>query len=398
MAIYIKNDSLDNLNQSLQFLAQQNSQRKARDIELAGMLNRQGKNKEAEELLLSSQRGLFGNLFGKDAEEWTPQGVYRQPDAPIKEVTDMQGSILSSLADPKSPDYNPEQIALMAKEDQKTSGLAGLLDTTNKFKSQIDNYNRQKADGTVNYNNQAVVFNKANSQYAKSYTGNEVDQHQSLMNDTLQAMDNTTSDQDKLKAYNKYITTGKAISDHYGHRFDAQSPIYFGIGGGGKGSGNGKNEKYHITLNDKSERNVQLPAGVNPDSDTGRKMIMQLLKIKDEDFAHGSVQPDNGDSAYLNPAEQVAMENNQLVNAKVKNDLVENQIDKYDGLFTSRATAEKKLLDDLAKEGKTVATDQYGYKTIIPFTNTQDVGQQNNQKNNQQTPPATNYKSLYMRK
>ena len=99
MATYIRDDSLDNLQQSMSLLAQLAQRRKAQDLETAIAINRMGKNKEAEELILSSQRGLLGNLFGDEAKEWTVTNPFKKQKQEIYNVNADQGGLLAALTD-----------------------------------------------------------------------------------------------------------------------------------------------------------------------------------------------------------------------------------------------------------------------------------------------------------
>lgn len=431
MATVIRDDSLSNLTQSLQFLADARARDKSRSIQLAELLNRQGKNQEAEELIRKSQDSIFVSPFRGKAEEWKANRIFETPaDIALKQVQDLQarqvahgdveaeqGGILAEIkanyTDPRTgklnvADYNKQLetlglgitgMTLMSKGSDTPANIAYNDKVTRKklssmvdpvFKTQRQAYKLLQGDQAVldketdkynapiikankeaeAYNRKAEAFNNNKPQYRSSYEGDEVDQNQQLIDDTMLAIENARSDSDKLKAYNKYYTTGKAISDHYGHKFDAQNPAFFGIGvKKGNGTGN-KTDRYAITLANGKEVSVELPKGYDPDSEIGYKMARQKLRLKDgEGWNPGSWNPLSSDSTYLNPAEKIKMEGDKLAVSQAKDNLINSQIDARDGVFTRRSTAEKEYLDELAANGQTVVTDSYGYKRIVPLTN-----------------------------
>jgi hypothetical protein len=389
MATYIPNNNYDNINQSLQFLAQQNARRKAQDLETAMALNRMGKNKEAEELLLSSQRGILGNLFGKDAEEWQAQNPYAKENMGLKQLIsspeadrasaintgELKGKIgldtemITELE--KQYKGNPEalkaQIQLMGLQSQGASAKTALSDVKT-----LRNQNLQNAD-ISNYNKKAEAFNKANDLVKKVYSGNEIDQQQQLIDDTMLAMENAASDSERLKAYNKYYTTGKAVSDHYGHKFDAQSPAYFGIGAN-KGSGKGVEmvDYYYGTPGSTSTDLVQIPKYMLGDDSKIQAWISKKYNrfYSPDKALISKAGTDQG--GYLNPLEATKKRGEDLVYNSALADQIQKQIDESGtGLFTRDSVKEQNFRNTISKEGLDITKDPItGRWKIVPLGTT----------------------------
>lgn len=401
MATYIKNDGVENLQSSLQFLTQQNSQRKARDLETAIALNLMGKNREAEELLLSSQRGLLGSIFGKKADEWTAEGVnaglnpqkqelIKSPllsarQEIMKEMQDLYGddaagynrNIQGLAAQMTNRDIQDNGISsLSSKTDQgmwnKTAGEFGRnLQSIRGNEAAVNEYNQvQKRNADIEEYNKNLK-----PVYSEKYTGNEVDQQQQLMDDTLLAMENAKSMNDKLKAYNRYLTTGKAISNHYGHTFNAQAPAIFGIGAESKGGGRGtKPEKVNIFIPGKEEPiPVMVPGGILQSSDPQAEMMKYFGKTFKR---YGISDPgqfswnyaSSEDSRILDPAQKLKAEQDRMILDQAKNDQIESQIKQNTKWYEFDSTGEKRYLDELAAQGMTVSVDPVtGLKRVVPL-------------------------------
>ncbi len=326
MATYIPDNSLDTLNQSLQFMTQQNSARKQRDMAMAEMLNRQGKNKEAEALILSSQRGLLGNLFGKDAQEWTVQNPFSKEEIALKQMQSLndmqtnasqdQGAILADLKI-----TNPEMYNYMIKQEADKKASAGFDETmpghVNASDRTIKNQSkyfdqlrglygkaldeRDKSNAPIlQANQEAAIYNKraeaSNVNNIQLLGGNEVDQQQTLLNQTMNAVNNGGG----MAAYNKYLATTKAIDDHYQHNGKALPPEYFGLGGKANGKGSGAPDQY---LYGDSEQVIDIPKS---EMSTSAKREAYIQKMYPDIYAKGTILKKAGTNSgeTLNPLQK----------------------------------------------------------------------------------------------
>lgn len=263
MATYIKDDGVDRLQSALQLVAQQEAERKARELKTASLLNSMGENKKAQNLLLSSQRGLLGNWFGDDAKEWTVTNPFKKQKQEIYNVNADQGGILAALTNPNSPDYNPDMANLMAQGSPRTlSELSkmkeqGIMNLTpyavqQQFKPQLQAYAENKQA-----NDKIKAFNKKYEHMESDIGGNEELQQQKILQYAYDSIRTANTPQEQIKAYMDYRTKVKAINDHYGHQMQAESPAFFGIGSGGKA---GTGEKTDAYLYGDTEQVVHIPA------------------------------------------------------------------------------------------------------------------------------------------
>ena len=257
MATYIKNDSLENLNRTLQFLSQN-----ANAI----------RNANLDERIARNRMGL------NDREQWEVQNPFAKENMKMKELTPLQkmmttasqdqGGILAELkvTNPTMYKFMIEQEAskkAMNPDDvlmnmNKMSGMPtigtnaedygvsnkNLQDQKKEFKGLIDLYQQgleqnnaanapimRDNQQAMNYNRQAEEFNKNN---VKAFGGNEGEQQQELLRQTHRAIKAGGG----VEAYNQYLATQKAIDDHYQHNTRPLPPAAFGMGAGtGKGSG-----------------------------------------------------------------------------------------------------------------------------------------------------------------
>ena len=335
MATYIRDDSLDNLQQSMSLLAQLAQRRKAQDLETAIAINRMGKNKEAEELILSSQRGLLGNLFGDEAKEWTVTNPFKKQKQEIYNVNADQGGLLAALTDPNSADYNPDMANLMAQGSPQTlSELSkmkeqGIMNLTpyavqQQFKPQLQAYAENKQA-----NDKIKAFNQKYAHMEDNIGGNEELQQQKVLQYAYDSIRTANTPQEQIKAYMDYRTKVKAINDHYGHQMQAESPAFFGIGSGSKKgeSGSGKPDDVYIKdLEGNAIKPLKLTEKQINDKDIKKKLFEQykeelatkgIYRWEDLDIGYAS-----GNSFNLSTDDKMKNKiSKQLENEKLQNAL-----------------------------------------------------------------------------
>lgn len=275
MATYIRDDSLDNLQQSMSLLAQLAQRRKAQDLETAIAINRMGKNKEAEELILSSQRGLLGNLFGDEAKarEFTSAfSNLAKPDMEIKPEqysTDaVQGGILAQIAK-----ENPDMYRYMTKQDQLQPGLAGMVKSNNNIdpfqqsesaNNLADKIAAYKTNEAANkdiraYNNSAAKYNASNPKYETKLNGDEDSIVNAETRNAMTAIRNSRSQGEAMARYNEYVNSVTSKKQAFQHDFKPMPPEYFGIGGK---RGGGKKIPVNVFVpGRKDPQVVQVPEG-----------------------------------------------------------------------------------------------------------------------------------------
>ncbi|GEM_PF-2598515 len=263
MAMYIDTISptLQAFNDTVSGLQQMKNNTIEQRLKQAQLLRDMGYNKDAEKMLSSARNYGLSSLLAGPANEWEPKGAFDEVNPALKSLVDTpvlneQQKILNELqslyGDDKqgAADYsrNLQMLAADISNRRIQDTDAGVKDMPGILKSALLG---------IRTNEKAVnEFKKAESQneqvrkynadlkpvYKKSYTGNEVDQQQGLMDDTIKAIKKGGG----LAAYNKYLTTGKAISDHYGHDFKALPAEYFGLSKNNGGGGSGKPERINI--------------------------------------------------------------------------------------------------------------------------------------------------------
>ena len=242
--------SLQNFNNSmrgLQGLAELDEQRRKRQLQASIEAKDRGDNPTAERLFLESQRGLLGNMFGKEAQEWEIDNPYRGKEASLQALIETpEQQQVQSLKDTNAVNELKKIYGNNTEALNKQLGLMGLTQTPQDIISGYDQKVAQNKQISAD-NRRAEAYNKKLANVPKSYKGNESYQNQQILDNAMNAISNAGTMQEKLENYNRYLTTGKAIADHYGHRFEAQPAAFFGIGSGGKGgSGSGKPDDVYI--------------------------------------------------------------------------------------------------------------------------------------------------------
>jgi len=251
MATYIRDDSINNLQSALQFYAQQSAQRQARDLQRAELRRSMGDNIGAEAALRSSEQGLAGKIYdsitGNKAREWEIDNPYRGKELGLRTLIDTpEKQQVQTLKDINAVKQLKNIYGKDTDSLNKQLGLMGLTQTPQDIISGYDNKVAQNKE-IEGYNLKAEAYNKKIADLPNSYKGNESYQNQQILDNAMNAISNAGTMHEKLENYNRYLTTGKAIADHYGHRFEAQPASFFGIGSGGKGgTGSGKLEDVYI--------------------------------------------------------------------------------------------------------------------------------------------------------
>jgi hypothetical protein len=338
MAQYIDtvSSTLQNFNDSMRSLQDMKRNTIAQKLQLADLLNRQGKNLEAEKALKGAQSYGLSSLFADAPKEWQAQNPFSQKDMQIKSLQSLkdvptnasqdQGAILADLkvtnpdmynfmikqeADKKaesllestSPDNNssgnilPYDTHVNASDKQLTSQSSEFEKLRSLYKQSVQERERinapiiQANNEATAYNKQAEVFNKNN---VKSFGGNEVDQQQGLIKNTLSAVKNGGG----MDAYMKYLATTKAIDDHYQHNNKALPPEYFGLGG--KGKGGGTSDQY---LYGDSEQVIDIPKS---EMSTSAKREAYIQKMYPDIYAKGTILKKAGTNSgeTLNPLQK----------------------------------------------------------------------------------------------
>jgi len=345
MATVIRNDSMDKLNQSLQFLTQQNYDRKR-----------------------------LRNIMGLNEEEWEAQNPFAGKDKEMKALQQLQqlqttasqdqGAILADLkvtnpdqynymikqeADKKARDmaenraadkwasefFNPKPgvIPEMANSNDYVASLKQLKDQgkyfdqlSGSYKTALNKHN-DSSEAVVKANREASVYNKNaeefNKNRVKSLTGNEVDQQQTLLNETMKAVKAGGG----MEAYNQYLTTQKAIDDHYQHNSRALPPSAFGIGvSGSKGDGKPK----EVYLFDKST-GKKITGGLATDKELSSSDPDATLfkKYKSTMDRLGYTDISNIEFRYGSPENTGELDDNQKADAQKKileNNMVEKSL------------------------------------------------------------------------
>lgn len=367
MATYIRDDSLDNLQQSMSLLAQLAQRRKAQDLETAIAINRMGKNKEAEELILSSQRGLLGNLFGDEAKEWTVTNPFKKQKQEIYNVNADQGGLLAALTDPNSADYNPDMANLMAQGSPQTlSELSkmkeqGIMNLTpyavqQQFKPQLQAYAENKQA-----NDKIKAFNQKYAHMEDNIGGNEELQQQKVLQYAYDSIRTANTPQEQIKAYMDYRTKVKAINDHYGHQMQAESPAFFGIGAGGKG---GTGEKTDAYLYGDTEQVIHIPSWAMKRS---KDREAYIAKYYPDIYKEGTILKRAGTNSgeTLNPLQkaELAMKETMIKEAEfAKADDIRKQTA---SIFSGNKTDIDNANKALAAQGSNVRFDYDGNKYQI---------------------------------
>ncbi|PKL19573.1 MAG: hypothetical protein CVV49_00620 [Spirochaetae bacterium HGW-Spirochaetae-5] len=255
------NPSLQNFNDSMRGLQQMKQNSIAQRMQQAALLRDMGYNAEAEKMIHSAKNYGLSSLFADDPKEWEAKGIFDEYNPQAKELIKnpeltAQQQILKELqalyGDDKQgqKDYNKNVQLLGAemsnRKIQETG--AGMKEMPGILKSTLtglrDNEKAVKNSASIEKQNEQIKQSNSSLKplYKTTYTGNEVDQQRDLTNDTMKVIQNGGG----LAAYNKYITTGQAIADHYGHDFKALPPEYFGLNKNKGGSGRGKTEKVYL--------------------------------------------------------------------------------------------------------------------------------------------------------
>lgn len=294
-----------------------------------------GENMAAEKELFGAKNYGLSSLFAKSPQEWEAnnpfagqtqdmvekKGLQQLQDSPelYGGASAAQGGKLAELEKlygGKTKDYY-NQLNLMGLQAGGVDPNAALKVATGKsmspeysgiaamnfpdVKNQLAAYKSLQADQKLQdkeiaaanapllksnkeaeaWNKLADIENKKREAYnnnlpSGTLSGNEVDQQQSLMKSTLSAVKAGGG----MDAYMRYLTTHKAIDDHYGHQSKPLPPEYFGIGGKGGGGGS-KKEHFIIQATDGKEYTVQVPKGV-AFADAIPTVNSQLKKIAGE--------------------------------------------------------------------------------------------------------------------
>lgn len=376
MATYIRDDSLDNLQQSMSLLAQLAQRRKAQDLETAIAINRMGENKKAQDLLLSSQRGLLGNWFGDDAKEWTVTNPFKKQKQEIYNVNADQGGILAALTDPNSADYNPDQANLMAQGSPRTlSELSkmkeqGIINLTpyavqQQFKPQLQAYAENKQA-----NDKIKAFNQKYAHMEDNIGGNEELQQQKVLQYAYDSIRTANTPQEQIKAYMDYRTKVKAINDHYGHQMQAESPAFFGIGSGGKGGTGEKPKPYNIVIDGQKVGVVGVTDSMLMRDDLNSEIIKRnpnlakKLNLTNANFILDPAGTDTGMNAYEKEnTRQKQLETEAALEQKMRKDTEALDVSGIDTDY-KEMRAYNESMDRAGIKGKRWDLDTYG---IIPY-------------------------------
>jgi len=266
--------TLNSLIDAGRLIEESNKNRNNSNLQLAQLYRSMGENKNSENALRSVENtgilGAISNIVNRD-KEWKPDGAFNEFNPQSKDLIkepalNAQQGILKELqslyGDDKQglSDYNKNMQSIASditnRKIQETN--AGSNQVSGIVKSALSDLRSNdtaiKDYNNVKFQNERINDYNANLKpvYSNSYKGDETEQSQNLIDDTIKAVKSGGG----LVAYNRYITTGRTLADHYGHDFKALAPEYFGINKS-KGSGSGKSDYY---LYGDNEQVIEIPS------------------------------------------------------------------------------------------------------------------------------------------
>ena len=408
MAMYIDTvtPSLNSLTESVGGLQKLRDATIAQRIEKAKLLRDMEENEAAEKELWGAKNYGLSSLFAKRPQGWTlddpfagqPQdmvekkGLQQLQESPelYGGVNATQGKILAEmekLYGGKTPQYynqlqvmgleaggiDPNKaltVALNKSLSPEYSGIAAM--NYPNVKAQTEAYKALQADQKLQdkeiaaknaplikanaqaeaYNKLADIENAKREAYNKNLpsgklVGNEVDQQQSLIKSTLSAVKAGGG----MDAYMRYLTTHKAIDDHYGHNSKPLPPEYFGLGGKGEGGSEKRHEAYVRGLDGKKIIPLKLTDAEFNDPAIRGKILSKYKKTLElhgiGDVSQIDLQFGAGDSKNVDPEEALKI--------KMMKDAMTKQAAKESaGLFTFKQSSQAKEYNDkLDKAGDT---------------------------------------------
>ena len=196
--------SLQNFNNSmrgLQGLTELDEQRRKRQLQASIEAKDRGDNPTAERLFLESQRGLLGNMFGKDAQEWEIDNPYRGKEASLQALIETpEQQQVQSLKDTNAVNELKKIYGNNTEALNKQLGLMGLTQTPQDIISGYDQKVAQNKQISAD-NRRAEAYNKKLANVPKSYKGNESYQNQQILDDAMNAISNAGTMQEKLENY-----------------------------------------------------------------------------------------------------------------------------------------------------------------------------------------------------
>lgn len=367
MATYIKDDSLENLNRTLQFIAQNSNAIRNANLDENIARNRQGLN---------------------DIEKWTISNPFAREDIKMKEMTPLQKMLTTAsqdqgaiLAEMKAT--NPDMYNYMIKQEAGKKAGANFSDmpqsgnpnaiqpyetnigATNKqlksqgkeFRGLIDLYQQgleqndkvnspilQSNLNAIQENRNAAELNKNN---IKAFSGNEGEQQQELIRQTHRAIKAGGG----MEAYNQYLATQKAIDDHYQHNTRPLPPAaFFGSGGnGGRGGGSKKNEVYIRDENGK----IVMPLKLSDDELNDPEILMKTANKYGKALAQRGVADPTRISFEFGAGSGKNPDAMQIEEGRAIQEMrEEKELDKYgSGIFTFESTKRKRFNEARDKAG-----------------------------------------------
>ncbi len=346
MPLYIDtiSDSLRNAQNTAQGLQEMKRTAIAQRLQLADMLNKQGDEEGAAKALHSAENYGLSSLFAGPVKQWEAQNPFRGKEIGLKEQLSLtpearQGQTLQDI------NAVNELKKIYGKDTNSLNAQLELMGITGKPQTLVDTYKQQQSQNNdiSAFNKKAEAYNKSLANIPASYKGNEVDQQQQLINDTINAIQNGGG----LAAYNRYITTGKAISDHYGHTFQPQPAGFFGIGGKGGGAGN-KLERVNIfDSNGKLIGTVKSSDAILTDKDPASVLLKKHNPIfarngitNTSQFTYKFASSEGSDT--LNDLEKENLKKVQAENQMATDYQVNKSADDNAGFFTFRKESKAK--------------------------------------------------------
>lgn len=366
--------SLQNFNNSmrgLQNLAELDEQRRKRQLQASIEAKDRGDNPTAERLFLESQRGLLGNMFGSDSKEWEINNPYRGKEAGLQALIETpEQQQVQTLKDVNAIKQLKKIYGNNTEALNKQLGLMGLTQTPQDIISGYDQKVAQNKQISAD-NRRAEAYNKRLADIPKSYKGNESYQNQQILENAMNAISNAGTMQEKLENYNRYLTTGKAIADHYGHRFEAQPAAFFGIGSGGKGGKGEKPKPYNIIVDGDKIRVVGVTDSMLMDKDGINAAIIKRypklakeLNLENISFYLDPAGTDTGLNAKEREEQkQRAIETEAALEQKMRKDTEALDVPGIDTDY-KEMRAYNESMDRAGIKGKRWDLDTYG---IIPY-------------------------------
>ena len=389
--------TLQSLNDTAGTLNRIKSQYERDRLARAELLNRMGQDEAAEKALWDADHsGMLSSLLPNTATGRGAEGAFLEDapeQIPLQGLNTLSGQALAGqnvltafsnakggvdqLAGLNGELYNGISSDILndggkvvaqgkkfkpVKGDKAFAGELGAYEEETAANKQIEEDNRK-----------AQAYNESIPQFRQRYEGNEPDQLNQLADDTMAAIkfaERNGDTQGAAAAYNKYVQTGRAIAQGFQHNFTPLGSEYFFSPK--KGGGNGRSDKkidYTYGSGGIGGKGtlVQLPEYTLGDEKAQMDYIKKHYPTlwKSEPNGRLSTKAGSEGSEYQTAEDQARTEEIQNKNSLTQSDAWEALVDKYDGMFTSRAKAREKAYAELRAQGKDVVMDQYGRYVIV---------------------------------